>query len=215
MDGNRRWAKAHNVPSFVGHTKGYDRIHSTVKYARTLGIKHITFWAFSTENWNRSAEEVSDLLTIFRNIFKNNLHEQFKKEKAKICVFGDLSRFPQDLQDNVQDLIDDTKDNTAITVNIALNYGGREEILMATRKLIETKQHITEENFSNSLYSHGQPDPDLIIRTGGEQRLSGYLLWQCEYSELYFTKILWPDFDENAFDEALADFESRNRRFGT
>jgi undecaprenyl diphosphate synthase len=215
MDGNRRWARDRKIPYLVGHTKGFNRIQDIITHAGKKGIKHITFWAFSTENWKRPAEEVTDLMIVFRKAFTKKLLEQFRKDNVRVCVFGDLSKFPEDIQTQMHELLEQTKEHTGIIVNIALNYGGREEILRAARTLIETNKTITEENFSNALYSHGQPDPDLLIRTGGEQRLSGYLPWQSIYSELYFTKTLWPDFDEQAFDLAIEEFNQRNRRFGT
>jgi len=215
LDGNRRWAKKRGLPTVVGHTKGYNRIHEIVSYAKSLGIKYVTFWAFSTENWNRDPQEVSDLMNIFRKLFQSSFLNKIKKEKAKIVVFGDMTRFPEDIQKEMKKLLEDTKDNTGITLNIALNYGGRAEILRAVNTLLETNQtSVDESTFTSALYSHDQPDPDLIIRTGGELRLSGYLPWQSIYSELYFTQTLWPDFDKKALDVALADFASRQRRFG-
>jgi len=215
MDGNRRWARGRGVPIALGHTKGYQKIEKIVKYAKKLGVKHVTFWAFSTENWNREQEEVDNLIRIFRRLLRRKGMKTIMDEGGKIVVLGDLMRFPEDIQQNVSELVEATKDNTAIIVNIALNYGGRCEIIRAVNKLLqENKQEVTEEEFANYLYTKGQPDPDLIIRTGGEKRLSGYLPWQAVYSELYFTDTLWPDFDEKAFDAALHDFASRQRRFG-
>lgn len=215
MDGNRRWARARKLPIAVGHTRGYQKIEKIVTYAKKLGIKHVTFWAFSTENWNRDKEEVDNLIKIFRRLLRKNAMKTIMDEGGRIVVLGDMTRFPDDIQKNVAGLIDATKDNSAITVNIALNYGGRAEILRAVNTLLqENQKEVNEEEFARYLYSAGQPDPDLIIRTGGEQRLSGYLPWQGVYSELYFTPTLWPDFDEKALDLALSDFVSRQRRFG-
>lgn len=215
MDGNRRWARARKLPIVIGHRKGYQKIEHLVKHARKLGIKHITFWAFSTENWNREQQEVQDLLHIFRHVLKKSSMKKILQENAKIVILGDLTRFPQDIQDNVNEVLEDSENNTGITVNIALNYGGRAEIIQAINKLLQEKtKKIDEKNFAAYLYTNGQPDPDLIIRTGGERRLSGYLPWQGVYSELYFTDTLWPDFNSKEFDLALEDFSSRGRRFG-
>lgn len=216
LDGNRRWARERGLPTIAGHKKGYERIHDIIAHAKKSGIKHVTFWAFSTENWKRDQEEVQGLISIFRNIFQQKLLDRIHKHKVKVCILGDMTRFPEDIQAQTQKLIDETKDYTDITVNIALNYGGRAEILRAANELLKQQaESVDEERFSSLLYTHGQPDPDLIVRTGGEQRLSGYLLWQAEYSELYFTKTYWPDFDEKAFDAAVAEFNTRQRRFGT
>lgn len=214
MDGNRRWAKGRKLPIIFGHRKGYGRIEEIVKHAKAKGIKYVTFWAFSTENWNREKKEVDDLMKVFREVFKKSSMNKLMAEGALISVFGDLTPFPKDIQENVEKLMDDTRNNTNIQVNFALNYGGRPEILRAVSLLIEKGLAITEENVSNNLYSQGQPDPDLLIRTGGELRLSGYLPWQSVYSELYFTDVLWPDFDSKQLDQAVEEYETRQRRFG-
>lgn len=215
MDGNRRWARKRHFPIVLGHKKGYGRIEKVVKHARELGIKHVTFWAFSTENWNREEKEVEDIMNIFRDLLKKSSMEKILKEGAKIIILGDMTRFSEDIQENVSEVLEDSRDNTEITVNIALNYGGRAEILRAVSQMIKNDEKtINEGTFSSYLYTRGQPDPDLIIRTGGEKRLSGYLPWQSVYSELYFTDVLWPDFNSKEFDRALADYELRSRRFG-
>lgn len=215
MDGNRRWAREKNLPIVMGHTKGYQRIEDVVKHAKKLGITYVTFWAFSTENWNRDAKEVSDLMNIFRKIFRKNSLKKIIKEGGRIVVLGDMTRFPKDIQENVAEVIESTRENNVITVNIALNYGGRQEILQAVNRILkENKGEVTEEMFGKKLYTAGQPDPDLIIRTGGEKRLSGYLPWQGVYSELAFIDTYWPDFSPQVFDTVLSDFASRQRRFG-
>lgn len=214
MDGNRRWAKGKRLPVIFGHRKGYGRIEEIVKHAKAKGIKYVTFWAFSTENWNREQKEIDDLMQVFREVFKKSSTNKLMEEDAIISVFGDLKPFPEDIQENVKKLMDDTRNNADIHVNFALNYGGRPEIIRAINLLIEKGIDITEENVSNNLYSTGQPDPDLLIRTGGEIRLSGYLPWQSVYSELYFTDILWPDFDNTQLDTALEKYQTRQRRFG-
>lgn len=215
VDGNRRWARERKLPAIMGHDSGYRIIESLVKHGKKVGIKYMTFWVFSTENWNRDPEEVSGLMKLFREILNTDSLDSLIKEGAKISIFGDLSKFEEDIQKNVVQLIEKTKENDTVYVNFALNYGGRADILQAVNRLLaEKKDQVDEKTFSSYLYTSMQPDPDLIIRTGGEQRLSGYLPWQSVYSELYFTPTYWPDFDEKAFDIALVEFEKRNRRFG-
>lgn len=217
MDGNRRWAKEHHLPTLIGHKKGYENIEKIVDHALARGIKHITFWAFSTENWNRDKKEVEYLMNLFRELFAGKMLRKIIKKGGKIQVFGDLTRFPHDIQNETQKVLESSKENNAITINIALNYGGRSEILRAVQQIASEKidsTDITEETITQHLYSNGQPDPDLIVRTGGEQRLSGYLPWQGVYSELYFTNTYWPDFDAVAFDQALEEYARRERRFG-
>lgn len=215
MDGNRRWARNKKLPLFFGHRSGFNRIEPLVRHAESLGITYLTFWAFSTENWNREKKEVDALMNLFRPMFTGSMVEKLKKNNVKINALGDISAFPEHIADGIKKVISDTKNNTKITVNFALNYGGRAEILRAVKKIIADKNAvITEEIFGSYLYTAGQPNPDFIIRTGGEQRLSGYLPWQSTYSELYFTNTYWPDFTEEAFDEAIIEYVSRERRFG-
>jgi undecaprenyl diphosphate synthase len=239
MDGNRRWASTRKLQILFGHDKGAHQIEPLVEYATRQGISFLTFWAFSTENWNRDAKEVAMLMQVFRNIFKDPMVQRMKKDGVKMQVIGDMTKFPQDIQDSVQALVEDTKSNSKICVNLALNYGGREEILQAVNKLViartyGTKQSgineefirdrhvaprddikmIDEEMFSKYLCTKDLPDPDLLIRTGGEKRLSGFLPWQSVYSELYFTDTLWPDFDSGEFQKALDEYALRERRFG-
>jgi|SRR6185369_23417 len=215
MDGNRRWARAHKVPLVVGHTKGYQMIEPLIAYAHKKNISHLTFWAFSTENWNRDKKEVEILLQIFRRLFQSQIVKRLHKKGVKINVLGDIDAFPKDIAERVRKIIDDTKNNTAITVNIGLNYGGRAEILQAVNRLLQDKKEtVNEEEFALYLYTKNMPDPELIIRTSGEERLSGFLPWQSAYSELYFSKVYWPDFNEKEFEKALDEFEKRKRRFG-
>ena len=217
MDGNRRWAKKKNLPIFAGHRKGYTQIEKIVTRAQGLGISYITFWAFSTENWKRSEEEVSYLLDLFRNVFRGNLLKKLLKKGGRIAVLGNIKAFPEDIQKDIFEVIEKSKGNTKIQINIALNYGGRDEILHAVQQIASERldiSNITEELFSQYLYTKNQPDPDLIIRTGGAQRLSGYLPWQSTYSELYFIDIYWPDFGPKEFDKAIEEYEKRERRFG-
>jgi undecaprenyl diphosphate synthase len=217
MDGNRRWAKEKKLPAFAGHQRGYRQIEKIVTRAQELGIGHITFWAFSTENWKRNEDEVTYLLNLFRKVFTSGILKKMLKKGGRITVLGNVKAFPEDIQQNIAKIIEESKNNTAIQINIALNYGGRDEIMQAVRQIVleDIKESdISEQMFEKYLYTAGQPDPDLIIRTGGASRLSGYLPWQSVYSELYFTKTYWPDFDEKAFDKAIEEYENRERRFG-
>jgi undecaprenyl diphosphate synthase len=217
MDGNRRWAKEKKLPTLFGHQKGYKQIEKIVEHAKNLGIAYITFWAFSTENWKRSDEEVNYLMDLFRRVFRSNILKKLIRKGGKICVLGNISEFPKDIQEDILCVMEESKDNTGIQINIALNYGGREEIVHAVKQIVEDnieKTEITADLLSKYLYTKDQPDPDLIIRTGGAQRLSGYLPWQSIYSELYFTDTYWPDFDEKAFGKAIEEYERRERRFG-
>jgi len=215
MDGNRRWARERRLPLAVGHTKGYQAIEPLIAYANKRGIKYLTFWAFSTENWNRDQKEVEVLLQIFRHIFQGQFIKKLHKNGVKINILGEIEAFPKDLVEKIKDLIVLTKNNSAITVNIGLNYGGRAEILRAVNNILkEEVKTVDEKSFISYLYTKDQPDPDLIIRTGGEQRLSGFLPWQSVYSELYFPEVYWPDFNEQEFEKALVEFENRQRRFG-
>lgn len=217
MDGNRRWAKEKGLPTLTGHAKGYRRIGPLVTHAQKLGIKHITFWAFSTENWKRDAEEVAYLMNLFRKTFTDGMLKKIIKNGGKIIVLGEIDPFPKDIQENIKKVIEDSKNNKEITVNIGLNYGGRAEILHVVQQLLKDKSgqsEITEEEFTHYLYTSNQPDPDLIIRTGGELRLSGFLAWQGVYSELSFPKKYWPEFGPDDFDDALAEYTRRKRNFG-
>ncbi len=215
MDGNRRWAKKNNHHQYYGHKRGYEQIESIVDLGIQKNIPIMTFWAFSTENWKRSKEEVSYLMTLFRRFFASGFLKRLMKKGIRLQILGDLEPFPSDLQEKAKKVIEETKNNTQITMNIALNYGGHAEILQAVQKALKAKKkEITEDEFSTYLYTNGQVDPDLLVRTGGEIRLSGFLPWQSTYSELYFTDTLWPDFDESEFEKALEDYATRQRRFG-
>jgi len=221
MDGNRRWAAMQGLGAVEGHRVAAEKtIEPVVERAIELGIKYLTFWAFSTENRNRDKMELSGLFRIFREALKTRL-KRLSEKGVKIRVIGNIDWFPRDIVKRVKDMISLTKDNDAITVSFALNYGGRDEILRAVKKLIKevevgrvTLERVDEAEFSNHLDTVGIPDPDLIIRTGGEMRLSGYLPWQAVYAELYFTKVLFPDFSPKEFDKALVDYSKRDRRFG-
>ena len=212
MDGNRRWAKERGLPILEGHRKVADEIlEPLIEAAAKRGIKYMTFWAFSTENWNRVESEIKGIMAIFRHVIGKRwgrLHEK----GVRIKVIGDISKFPHDISDALAKVVEQTKENKKITVIFALNYGGRDEIIRTIHKLQKTG--IKEKEFGKYLDTDGIPDPELIVRTGGEQRLSGFLLWQSEYSELYFPSWYMPEFTEEKLDEVISEYQKRNRRFG-
>lgn len=209
MDGNRRWARQNGLAIIKGHRKvAEEMIERLADFAIAKGIKFLTLWAFSTENWQRPSEEVKGIMELFRETFATS-SKRLHQKGVRVAVIGDLSRFPEDIQDGVNFWIQETKNNQKLTVTFALNYGGRDELLRAVRA--------GGEDFENHLDTKKMialPDPDLLIRPGGEKRLSGFLTWQSVYTELYFTDVLMPDFDEQEFAKALADYASRQRRFG-
>ena len=217
MDGNRRWAKLKGLPSHEGHMyAAKNAIEPLIEECVKQKIPYVTFWAFSTENWKRDNTEIEDILKVFRFALAN-LSARFIKRGARLHVLGDLNRFPKDITQKSLDMINQSQKNSQIDVTFALNYGGRDEILRAVKKIIKDKvseDKLTEEVFNRYLDTAGIPDPDLIIRTGGEQRLSGYLPWQSVYAELYFTPILFPDFSPQELNKALVEYNHRDRRFG-
>jgi undecaprenyl diphosphate synthase len=219
MDGNRRWAKQKRLPLIMGHHKGAERIEPLVEYAAKRGIRYITFWAFSSENWKRGEQEVGFIMRVFRDFIKSSIVNIMMEKGVRVNVIGDIESFPEDIVRGVREIIERSKNNTAITATFALNYGGRQEILRAVNRIVnkggaEGGGFIDESIFASYLYTSDIPDPDMIVRTGGEQRISGFLPWQAVYSELYFTDIYWPDFDEKEFEKAMGQFVSRERRFG-
>ncbi len=216
MDGNRRWAKEKHLPSAMGHQKGVDSLRSTMRLFDQFGIKYLTVYAFSTENWNRKKEEVEFLMGLLAKTLLNEL-DDMHKENVRIRFLGDLTKLSKNLVDIVKNAENKTKDNTGVNLNIAFNYGSRDEITNALKAIVQEglkSEDITEETVSNHLYTKDIPDPDLLIRTGGEKRISNYLLWQLAYSEIYVTDAYWPEFDENELSKAIVEFEQRNRRFG-
>ena len=217
MDGNRRWARAKGLEPVKGHEYAANHtIEPLIEKCVDLGIPYVTFWAFSTENWKRDEKEVKGILDIFRLAF-GTLALRFISRGAKLQILGDMSRFPEDIAKKTLDMIGKSASNKKITVSFALNYGGRDEITRAIKKIVSEKispENITEETISAHLDTAGMPDPDLVIRTGGEQRTSGYLPWQSVYSELYFTPVFFPDFTPDQLALAVDDFLKRNRRFG-
>lgn len=219
MDGNRRWAKAKNLAVYEGHQAGYEKLKDFAKWAREAGVKNVIAFAFSTENWERKKNEVDFLLALFRRMVIEEA-EELKKEKARIVFLGDLDRFPKDIAEAARKLEKETaKFSKNQTIGLAVSYGGRAEILSAIKKLVKEKgvsviQKLDEKMFSSFLFTKDIPDPDLIIRTSGEVRLSGFLPWQGVYSELFFTKTNWPALTKKEFYKILTEYVSRERRLG-
>ena len=218
MDGNRRWAKQRHFPVIEGHRRVADGILETlVEHASNRGIKYLTFWAWSTENWKRNEEEVSGIMGVFRHVIQRKW-QKLHENGVCIKVIGKVRDFDQDIQDALKAVVEQTKNNSKITAIFALNYGGRDEIIRAINAWHQGNKDdikdLTPEVFNSFLDTSGIPDPDLIIRTGGEQRLSGFLLWQSEYSELYFPSWTMPEFTPEKFDEALEEYQQRKRNFG-
>ena len=216
MDGNRRWAKAKGLKALEGHRAGGETLKNVVTWAREAGVEHVIFYTFSTENWNRTEEEVSYLLNLIGEFIEKEFGH-FNSEGGIVHYVGDLSRFSPELQEILKESEAKTANNRGPHVYFALNYGGRQEILSAVKKIVSEKpeaEEITDEYFAKHLQTGDMPDPDIVIRTSGEMRLSGFLPWQSIYSELFFTKTLWPDFTKEEFDAILAEFAERERRHG-
>ena len=212
MDGNGRWAKGKNRPRVFGHKAGADTLRKIVKYCGNIGVKYLTVYAFSTENWKRSQEEVSALMTLFKT-YINSEKKMLLENKVRFMVSGREEGVSESLLKAIRELEKETSKDYKMTLNIAFNYGGRAEIIDAIKKAREMGEEITEENFSKFLYND-IPDPELIIRTSGELRISNFLLWQLAYSEIYITDVYWPDFDEKELDKAIESYNKRERRFG-
>jgi undecaprenyl diphosphate synthase len=216
MDGNGRWAKQRGLPRSAGHHQGTENLRQIIRASVEFGVEILTIYAFSTENWNRPRREVELLLRILEMVIDRELAE-LNKNGVQIRHIGELEGIPERLQKKVLEACETTKDNTRLILNVAFNYGGRDEIVHAVQHIIEQgvrAEDVTEEMISEHLYTSGLPDPDLIIRTSGEFRLSNFLIWQSAYSEHYYTDVYWPDFDKGCLREALDDFASRRRRFG-
>lgn len=220
LDGNGRWAKKRGLPRKMGHVEGCKVVERTVEDAARLGINYLTVYAFSTENWKRSAEEVGALMQLFRYYMKRLL-DVATKNNVRILMIGERSRFDADIIEGINKMEGETKDNTGLTFVIAVNYGSRDEMVRGTRHMLEdykagkfTLEEMDEAKFSSYLDTRLIPDPDLLIRTSGEQRLSNFLLWQCAYSEFYFADCLWPDFTKEELVKAIEKYNSRDRRFG-
>ncbi|MEI6596658.1 MAG: polyprenyl diphosphate synthase [bacterium] len=218
MDGNRRWAKERNLPTFEGHLVGYEKIKSVPEWFFSRGVKILSFYAFSTENWNRQPAEVNYLMKLLQNVIENNLSELAKKNGYKILISGRLEELPGDLPAKCLEIIQETKANNRGIINFCLNYGGRAEIVDAVRKMIKNKvepEQVHEGMIKKYLYNADLPDPDIIVRTSGEERLSGFLTWQSAYSELFFIKKYWPDFEELDAEVILREYAERKRKFGS
>lgn len=220
MDGNGRWAKQRNLPRTMGHKAGVETIRKVIKESNKLGIKHLTLYAFSTENWKRPNDEVSALMKLLVEYLKNEL-EELNRNQVVIKILGDIDKLPSDAQREIRKAIVTTKDNIGISLNIAFNYGGRDEILRAVNLVLEevkkgniNEDSISEDIFEKYLYTYNIPDPDLIIRPSGEQRISNFLLWQCAYSEFWYSNVCWPDFKEEHLHKAIYDYQHRDRRYG-
>lgn len=220
MDGNRRWARQRNLDVKTGHKEGAKTLENIVRYAKKVGIKYITVYAFSTENWKRSEEEVGALMILLQ-AYLDSYAKRADTEGIKVKVLGDISVLPKGMQNTIGKLEERTKDNTDINFNIALNYGGRDEIVKAVRKISGKVKNgelnvedINEEIISDNLYTSGMPDPDVVVRTSGEMRTSNFLPWQIVYSEFIFVEKNWPDFSEEDLDKVIEIYQKRNRKFG-
>lgn len=220
MDGNGRWAKKRFLPRNAGHAQGSRVVEQICEDAYNLGIKYLTIYAFSTENWTRPKEEVDALMDLLRKYMKTSL-ERSKKNNMRVRVIGDVSRLDADLQESIRELEQSSANNTGLFFQVAINYGGRDEILRAAKKLAQdaakgkvSPEQLTQEQFYRYFDTADIPYPDLLIRTSGEKRLSNFLPWQLAYSEFYFTDVLWPDFNKKELQKAIAYYNSRDRRFG-
>lgn len=220
LDGNGRWAKAKGLPRTAGHVQGAKTVEDICEIAYNMGINYLTVYAFSTENWNRPSDEVQALMTLLRNYMKNCL-KRANKNNMCVKVLGDKTRLDDDIREKIADLEEATKDNTGLHFQIAINYGSRDEITRGVKSLMKKVENgelkaddITEEMISDSLDTAGIPDPDLMIRTSGEQRISNYMLWQLAYAEFYFTPVPWPDFNKAELEKAVEAYQNRDRRYG-
>ncbi len=220
LDGNGRWAKAKGMPRNYGHVQGSKNVETICEEAWRMGIKYLTVYAFSTENWNRPADEVDAIMNILRDYMKTCL-KTAEKNDMKVRVLGDITRLDEDIQTRIRELEASSKDNQGLNFQIAINYGSRDEITRAVRRLsrdcVDGKvkpEEITESTIEQYLDTHGIPDPDLLIRTSGEMRISNFLLWQMAYTEFYFTDVLWPDFTKEELEKAIEQYNARDRRYG-
>ena len=220
MDGNRRWAKKQCKSASFGHKQGAKTLEKIVRYANKIGLKYITVYAFSTENWKRTEEEVKALMALLQS-YLDDYSNRADSENIRVKIPGDITALSQGMQKSIINCMERTKNNTGVTFNIALNYGGRDEIVKSVQNIVKEIQNgnikiedINEELISNNLYTKGQPDPDLLIRTSGEMRLSNFLPWQLVYSEFLFVDKNWPDFTEEDLDNAILEYQKRTRKFG-
>ena len=219
LDGNGRWAKAKGMPRSYGHVKGCANLETVCDYMKELGVKYVTVYAFSTENWKRSKDEVDGLMKLFRSYLKKCIKIS-QKNNMRVKVIGDITAFDSDIQESIEKLEDFSKDFTDLHFQIALNYGSRDEITRAVNRMLEDQKAgkletpVSEDTISGYLDTAGLPDPDLMIRTSGELRLSNFLLWQLAYSEFYFTPVAWPDFNKEELIKAIEKYNQRDRRYG-
>jgi undecaprenyl diphosphate synthase len=217
MDGNRRWAAKRGLTAMEGHEAGVKALVKIVEHCLELGVETLTIYALSTENWRKRArEEVEGIFGLLVRAVEEK-KEEYKEKGVKVAVIGDFQAFPRKVVKAIREMLTIVKTHERLKVNVALNYGGRDEILRAVKKIVEQDipaKKINEEMFGHFLYTNGEPDPDLMIRTGGQERLSNFLLWQLSYSELYFTDTLWPDFSPRKLDQAISEYQKRQRRFG-
>lgn len=220
MDGNGRWAEKQNLSRTQGHIAGVKRVEEIIDFASEIGIEAVTLYTFSSENWNRPSNEVSTIMNIVAAVLNRKL-KKLKKDNFKFRMIGREEGLPENCLEAIKLVVDETKENSGVKINLAFNYGARIEILDAIKSIARSVQRgelavedIGENSVNDALYTHGLPDPDLLIRTSGEQRISNFLLWQLSYAELYFTEIFWPDFSIEEFKRALLDFQNRQRRFG-
>lgn len=215
MDGNGRWAKKRSLPRTAGHAAGSKNFKEIARYANKIGLKYLTVYAFSTENWKRPKDEVDNIMNILRDYLKDA--KNFKDENIRVKFIGDIDALDEDIRLLIDDAEKESENATGLKLNIALNYGGRDEIVHAVKKIVESgipADMINEDTIGNNLYTAGMPDPDFIIRPSGEYRLSNYLIWQSAYAEYWFSNILWPDFKPKHLDMAIEDYLKRNRRYG-
>ncbi len=220
MDGNRRWAKEKGIDTKLGHKAGAETLEKIAAFGNEIGLKYLTVYAFSTENWKRTKEEIGALMLLLQNYLDKFLNRESLRN-IRIRVMGNINELDKGLKDSINRLVEKSKNNTGLTLNIAFNYGGRNEIVRATKQIATMVKNdeikiddINEEMFSNNLYTKGEPEPDLLIRTGGEVRVSNFLLWQLAYTEFLFVEKYWPDFDKEDLLNAINIFEQRNRKFG-
>ena len=217
MDGNGRWAQARGLPRFEGHRRGVEAVRRSVRAAIDLGVSYLTLFGFSSENWKRPKDEISELMKLLRYYLRSETAE-LHKNNIRIRVIGDHTAFGKEISELIGNAEKLTVSNTGLTLTIALNYGGRHDILQAAQKMAKSGLDLNDDAFAlafeQSLMTKGLPDPDLLIRTSGEQRLGNFLLWQCAYSEFYFTDVLWPDFDKEVLQRAIESYTKRERRFG-
>ncbi len=215
MDGNGRWAKKRGLPRSAGHVAGAKTFKNIARYCNKIGLKYLTVYAFSTENWKRPADEVNGIMNLLRDYLRDA--ENFKDENIRVRFIGDRAPLADDIKALMEKNENDSKNATGLTLYIAINYGGRDEIVKAVQKIVASgvsASDVNEQLISNSLYTHDCPDPDFIIRPSGEYRLSNYLIWQSAYSEFWYSDVLWPDFTDKDLEKAIDDFSNRNRRFG-